>query len=361
MPAEDEFRKVAEDVRELARTLRQELRAAQRDARGAARQARHDFKNEYHSFKHQGTWPRPPQRPGWYAGWTEPLSAPPQSDDRVAPPTDAPTDGRVGPPRGRSRAAVYAPPRPPRPPRPHAPPRVHQPRPARPPRPPIRHKHDGSTLFALLAVLVGLAWLAAQTHVWQISAEAVLAVALAVLGAGMVVTARTDWSLSRRHWPWWLGIALLVILLGNSVKVADGLSSLNFGPVSLQPTTWANTGTHINNFAGPIDLDLTHISGPLPADDTIIVRDTFGPVTVKLPPNPTYHVHVIARTVFGPAQVPNQGGSSNGEHVADINPTGTPTLNLQVRTVFGPVTVSNTLTSSPTPSLPTEPTEPPKP
>lgn len=315
MGAEDEFRKVAEDVRELARTLRHELRSAQRDARDAARSAGDDIRREFRSYQkgaYRGSYGKPPPhrhgRPGWYSGWTPP---------------------------GVGQATAERPPRPPTPVYKPSPPK-----PVRPPRPPIRHRHDGSTLASLLLVIAGLAWLASQTHVFNVSAEAALAVALAILGAGMVITARTDWSLSRRAWPVWLGLLLLVILVGNASNVAGGLSSLSFGPVRSSPTTWAGAKGTIDNFAGPINVDLSQLTGAPPSDEKLTVHDTFGPVEVLLPSNPSYHIHITAHSVAGPVTLPNTGGGDgHGERVADVNPQGTPTLTLDLRTVAGPVTV----------------------
>ncbi|MHB8465201.1 MAG: hypothetical protein ACYDH6_14390 [Acidimicrobiales bacterium] len=302
MGAEDEFRKVAEDVRQLARTLRSELRTAQRDARNAARQVRDDMRQEFHHGH---------ARPGHYAGWSY--------------------DGTRRAPRPPP-APVFMPPRPPRPPRA---PRV------RPSRPPVRHKHDGSTLLSLLLVLSGLAWLVSQTHLFDVSAEAVLAIALAVLGAGMVITARTDWSLSRRHWPVWLGAGLLVVLIAaaNSAEISGGLSSLNMGPESFQPANWTAAKGEVDNFAGPIDVDLTSLPGNPAADERLVVRDVFGPVRVTVPASPPYHLHVIGKAVFGPTRMPVQAGRSS-DRIADFGPSTGPTYTLDLRTVFGPLTVA---------------------
>lgn len=45
------------------------------------------------------------------------------------------------------------------------------------------------------------------------AAETTLATCLVILGAVMVVTARTDWSLSRHLWPLLLGLALVGLLV----------------------------------------------------------------------------------------------------------------------------------------------------
>jgi hypothetical protein len=320
MGAEDEFRRVGEDVRQLARALRQELKGAQWQAKDAARQARNDFRRDYRNYRRG--W-QPPRQSNW---------APPQR--------------------------TYTP-RPPRPPRPVAAPRpARPPRPPRPQLPPLRHKRDGSTLLSLLLVLVGLAWLVSQTKLFNVSFEAVLAATLALLGAGMVVTARTDWSLSRKAWPAWVGCCLFVMLLivANSGAIGHSFDSMTFGPVTTKPATWAAATGTVSDFAGPITVDLTQLPATLPGNQTLTVHDTFGPVTVDLPAHPTYHVHVNARVVGGsvtwPADATTQT-SGHSHHIADINPSGTPTLTIDAQTVFGPITASDTSGSGATTSNPT--------
>ena len=61
MTADEEFRKVAEDVRELARSLRSELYRAKWEAKAAARDARRDWRE----YRRTGQWP---PHPGWYGG-----------------------------------------------------------------------------------------------------------------------------------------------------------------------------------------------------------------------------------------------------------------------------------------------------
>jgi hypothetical protein len=314
MGAEDEFRKVAEDVRELARALRQEMRSAQRDARDVARQAREQIRTEFQSSRHKG-------RPPWQSNYSS--SSRPHQHYPVK-------WGSYGAPPAWAN-------RPPRPPKP--------PKPERPKAPPIRHKHDGSTLVSLLLVLAGLAWLVSETHLFNVSLEAVLAVALAILGAGMVVTARTDWNLSRRSWPVWIGAALLVVLLAasNSNRIDAGLSSLNFGPSNFSPTTWTSAKTSVDNFAGPISVDLVTLSPPADAAaETLTIRDTFGPITITLPQTPGYHIHLKMRSVFGGSNLPanaSETGGGHGSTTADIGPATGPTLTIDAQTIFGPVNV----------------------
>jgi hypothetical protein len=368
MPAEDEFRKVAEDVRELARTLRSELRTAKWEAKDAARQARREWRAYYRSTGHDA-------RHQHWQGYNAMPPAPPTD----APPSDAPPGAR--PPTGWGEwvasvmphpptSAPQAPPRPPgtpvyyprpprhqRPPKPPSPPKV-----KRNALPPVRHRRDGSTLMSLLLVILGLAWLGSETGAFTISLEAALAVLLAVLGAVMVVTARTDWGLSRKHWPVWLGMGLLVVLLvsANGNAISSGLSSLHFGPVSSSPIDWNDARGTVSNLAGPVTVDLTQLTAGR-GNETLRVRNTFGPITVDLPAKTpsTYQIDVDARTAFGPVSVPNTGrsGGTFTEQKYHEGSTG-PTLTIDVRDAFGPVTVGPPATTGSVPQPPNPPTPP---
>jgi len=342
MPAEDEFRKVAEDVRELARTLRSELRTAKWEAKDAARQARREWRAYYrdnpHHQHHQHHWqgfdaappadappgPAHPAPPGSWGEWAaRVIPHPPSPGPPMAP----------GPPR-MPAPPVWQPPRPPKAPKP--------PKVQRSKLPPVRHKRDGSTLISLLLVILGLAWLASETGVFNVSLEAALAVVLAVLGAVMVVTARTDWSLSRRHWPVWLGTTLLVVLLvsANGNAISSGLSSLHFGPVSQRITSWPTATEEVSNLAGPIRVDLTSLT-PGTHSELLRIRNTFGPISVELPQTAKgYEIKVDAHTAFGPVDLP--GPPSSGRMFTNqtytVGSSG-PVLTVDVRDAFGPINV----------------------
>ena len=92
-------------------------------------------------------------------------------------------------------------------------------------------------MAGLLAVLFGVAWLIGALGVWHLSVEAVVALGLMLLGASLVVTGRTDWSLSRRSWPVWLGAGLIVVLVSTSSTFGIGgaLNSVSFGNTSVMP------------------------------------------------------------------------------------------------------------------------------
>ncbi len=87
----------------------------------------------------------------------------------------------------------------------------------------------------MLAVLFGVAWLIGATGVLHVSIEAVVAVGLMLLGASLVVTGRTDWSLSRRSWPVWLGVGLIALLVATSSTfgIGNAFSSVSFGNKSV--------------------------------------------------------------------------------------------------------------------------------
>ncbi|HLY81398.1 MAG TPA: DUF308 domain-containing protein, partial [Acidimicrobiales bacterium] len=191
MPTDDEIRRVAEDVRALARSLTRDIREAVAQARNdpraegrATRDELRQMRSQFHSRR------RHPRGPQYWAPWWQDPGAPagsPRWDNWGRRPGARPGQGdpAEGPPL-----------------------------PATAPLPP-RHRRDSSALLGLLAVVFGLAWLAAGSHLLRVSGEAVLAVALMVLGAATVITARTDWALSRRKWPIWLGAGLVIVLIGT--------------------------------------------------------------------------------------------------------------------------------------------------
>lgn len=330
MTAEDEFRKVGEDVRELARALRSELRAARQRAREQA---------AAESYRHLGQWVPPPwtprpyrydrhtSRPPWWAPPAGPQPGPP-GPPGAPPPGAEPSGGGVAAPPAWTPPPVpaWAPP-----------PRPARPRRSRPERPPVRHRRDGSTLLSVLLVLIGLAWLGSQSGVFPISTEAVLAVVLALVGAAMVVTARTDWALSRRAWPVLLGAGVLATLL-----VSTSVSTLQFGPQERALTTWSDAATPINNFAGPVSVDLTQLHpSPADRDETLRIKSTAGPVDLTVPAQAQFHIHIHARSEFGPVNIGSSPTSSGvgAERSADFGSGGAPTLDVEVTNGAGPITV----------------------
>ena len=328
MTAEDEFRKVGEDVRELARALRSELRAARQRARDQA---------AAESYRHLGQWVPPPWTPRPYRydrhSHRPPWWAPPAGPQPGAPqPGATAPDGSVpGASGGVAAPPAWTPPAAPA----WAPPRPARPRRTRPERPPVRHRRDGSTLLSVLLVLVGLAWLGSQSGVFPISSEAVLAVVLALVGAAMVVTARTDWALSRRAWPVLLGAGVLAALL-----VSTSMPALQFGPQERTLTTWSDAATSIDNFAGPVTVDLTALS-PRPTDpnETLYIRATAGPVDITVPAHPAFTIRIHAHSAVGPV---NLGDSPTGSVGADRTRafgSASPTLYVQISDGAGPITV----------------------
>jgi hypothetical protein len=234
---------VAEDVRALARSLANDFRdvfdqarrggqptgqAVRHGLRGVADQVRedlraglgghrHDFYRGYyhgHGWRGRPPWAPPPPPPG-------------------VPGSTAGTPGAVPPQWQRRGRSNWGPPGSFRPSRQYQP-RPKQPRPARPP---VRHRWDATTVLGLLAVLFGVAWLLGAVHAVHVSLAAVVAVGLMLLGASLIVTGRTDWSLSRKTWPIWLGAGMLVVLVATSSTfgTAGALRDISFGNTGSTP------------------------------------------------------------------------------------------------------------------------------
>jgi hypothetical protein len=334
---------VAEDVRALARSLANDFRdvfdqsrrgghptgqAVRHGLRGVADQVsrdlraglgghRHDFYRGYyhgHGGRGRPPWAPPPPPPG-------------------VPGSTAGTPG-AGPPqwqrRGRSSwggpSGYYRPPRP------------HQPRPKqpRPPRPPVRHRWDATTVLGLLAVLFGVAWLLGAVHAVQVSVAAVVAIGLMLLGAALIVTGRTDWSLSRKTWPVWLGAGMIVVLAATSSAfgTAGALQDVSFG--NMIRTATANHTVH-GGF-GKLTVD----AGQLKPGDTLDVDSVAGQTTIQDLPSNT-DVTVDARVLAGQICVNGSnaadgvGASASRHFTTPLEPNGTAGPN-QVSSV--PITVN---------------------
>ena len=153
------------------------------------------------------------------------------------------------------------------------------------PPPPVRHRWDASTVAGLLAVLFGVAWLIGATGVLHVSIEAVVAIGLMLLGASLVVTGRTDWSLSRRSWPVWLGIGLIGVLVATSSTFGLGgaLDSVSFGNKTVTAQGGALPSGTVHGGFGNLVVDLSHATKA----GTVKVVSVAGNTTVQVPANAT--------------------------------------------------------------------------
>jgi lysylphosphatidylglycerol synthetase-like protein (DUF2156 family) len=213
--------------------------------------------------------------------------------------------------------------------------------PAPAPAPPLRHRHDGSTLLGLLAVVFGLAWLAAGTHLAHLSTEAVVAVALMVLGAGTVVTARTDWALSRRSWPMLGGAALAVALLVSttSPNLPVGFHHLEFGSRTIAPATWAEVPTTVHAGFGATVIDLSNL-GPPPQPTTLSADSAAGRLQINVPAD----LAVVVDAELSGGRIVIDGVATSGfgrtvHQVLHSTASGAP-LTLHVRDGFGTLVIT---------------------
>ncbi|HLY82276.1 MAG TPA: hypothetical protein VKQ71_04780, partial [Acidimicrobiales bacterium] len=239
------------------------------------------------------------------------------------------------------------------------------PLPATAPLPP-RHRRDSSALLGLLAVVFGLAWLAAGSHLVRVSGEAVLAIALMVLGAATVITARTDWALSRRKWPIWLGAGLVIVLIGTWTSPGFGrdFHSVRVGAQPVAFTTWDSLGQPIDAGFGRRVVDLTGLPLPPPPDTTVRINADMGIVTVELPDQ--LHVHLTAHADFGAISVNGRRLASGVSPDAntDLNATAPgPTVEMDVNSGAGLVRIVTLQQPVPPtalnpPATPTTPTTP---
>jgi hypothetical protein len=199
-------------------------------------------------------------------------------------------------------------------------------------------------------VIFGLAWLTAGTHLVSVSAEGVLAVAVMVLGAAVVITARTDWALSRRRWPLWLGAGLMLALIVSTAapNFPAGPRGLRIGSQTHAFTDWSTLPPAIDGGVGSTRVDLTGISAVLPQDTMLRIRGGLGSLSVVLPRN--LHVHLDAHVGAGSIAVNGQrvdsGLSSATQQDLDAAVPGH-TLTLDVNAGAGSVRIDQPATSGP--------------
>lgn len=224
-------------------------------------------------------------------------------------------------------------------------------------------------MAGLLAVLFGLAWLIGATGVHHVSIEAIVAVGLMLLGASLVVTARTDWSLSRRSWPVWLGAGLIAVLIATSTTFGLGgaLDSVSFG--TTHPSIDATSPPSGTVHGGFGDLNAT-VKGQPTKNETIKLASVAGRTTVNFDSTKAnYLVQVNAHVVGGQICV---NGTNVGNGMFAQNPPQSPfaigspeqqspTLTLDVHQVFGQILINGTECgngAAPPPQTPQKPTTP---
>ena len=205
------------------------------------------------------------------------------------------------------------------------------------PLPPIRRRWDASVLAALLVVVFGAAWLIGGLGAVHLSTEAVLASGLMLLGAALVVTARTDWSLSRHAWPVLLGGVLVVGLLATSTTfgVNGALSHMSIGTMS--PPVPAKGGT-VYGGIGQLTVNAMNVTG----GSTIKVESIAGETSISVPPGSTIEGKVLA------GQICVNGGPSSSGIGASLS-TSIPTTS--VPTTATPATSPSAGSSNSAPSV----------
>jgi hypothetical protein len=190
----------------------------------------------------------------------------------------------------------------------------------------------------MLAVLFGVAWLLGALGAMHVSIEGVIAVGLMVLGASLIITGRTDWSLSRRTWPIWVGAGLVVVLVATSSTfgVGNALQSVQFGNMSATPTA----GATVHGGFGNLTVQASHL-GP---GDKVRVDSVAGNTVVDhLPPG--IPVHVNARVLAGQICVFGHpaGNGVGAKTNQTVEPDGAhgPPINLDVHQVFGQISIGD--------------------
>lgn len=198
-------------------------------------------------------------------------------------------------------------------------------------------------MAGLLAVLFGTAWLIGALGVLHVSIEAVVAIGLMLLGASLVVTGRTDWSLSRRSWPVWLGVGLIAALVATSSTFGLGgaLDSVSFGNKSVSSQAGALPAGTVHGGFGNLMVDLSSATG----SGTVKVVSVAGNTTVEVPTSATVRVDarvVAGRICVGGRDVADGVGAQYHGQYHDGQPSSgatTSSVVLDVHQVFGQILV----------------------
>ncbi|MBV9661777.1 MAG: hypothetical protein JO337_11525 [Acidimicrobiales bacterium] len=332
MARDDEFRKVAEDVRALARSLGRDFREAVDQATRAGRPTSEAFRHGLRGVADEARRTMRSNRPGPYyrpyyrgRGWRYP---PPPEGGPAGP--AQPAQGSATPEPSWSDSRPYwAGPRWPR----------RQPSQLKcAPLPPVRRRWDATTVIGMLAVLFGAAWLLGALHAISVPAEAVIASGLVLLGASLIVTARTDWSLSRHSWPVVLGAALIAVLIvtSTSLGVGGALDHISFGTM-----TRDNVGSGQTVYGGFGELTV-HATSLAPGQ-SVKVQSVAGLTTIDT--DRSVPLRVDAKLLGGQICVDGldqaDGVNANLHRVYDA-PTAAPPVHVEVHQLFGRVLINGT-------------------
>ncbi|MFG1880605.1 PspC domain-containing protein [Micromonospora sp. NPDC049102] len=253
-----------------------------------------------------------PQGTGWPAheqGWPgsgAPTVATPTSGWPSAPMTAVPAAGPVSHP-GTTTPGGYRPPFAPHGPyATPAPPAYPPPKPPKPPKRPRERSPLGAVTFSLIFLALGVVALLDLLDVFDISASAYFAAALATIGLGLLVG---TWF-GRARWLIALGLVTAAAL--GTATVAESYDRIRGvdGAVTWAPTDYRDLADRYENSFGDAVLDLRGIDFTK-RDTQVTVAINFGQATVVVPPNvdvtTVADVNAGDATVFG-----NRSGGIDG-------------------------------------------------
>ena len=305
---------MAEDLRALGRSLARDLRQAAEQARRSGAPPGDAIRHGLHQVAREARrgLGGSAHRRGWsgYPGW-----GPAGRRGLYGRPWTGP---RWGPPVRSSGPPVPAVP----------------PRPRKPGLPPVRRRWDATTVAGMLILLFGSAWLVGAVHALSVPVEAVIAVGLMLLGAAVIVTARTDWSLSRHAWPLWVGAGLVVALIAvsSTLGIGSSLDHVSFG--TMQRTAYPDR-TVYGGFG-----DLTVDAASVPAGSAVTVESAAGQTNITTPPGVpvVLHARVLAGRVCVNGARQAQGLEAGVDELFGAGPAVAP-LSLTVHQLAGQIII----------------------
>ena len=281
-----------------------------------------------------GTTPQPPAEAAAYPapGYSSPQYSPPQYS---APHYTAP----LGPPAGFSPSRPV-----------YTPPPGYVPPPPKPPRPP---SFLGPIAVSVGIVIVGVLFALNASHAIDLSAQAIFATSLLIVGLALVVGT-------------WIGRARVLIALGAVLAIAVALAASvdvplrgGMGNRTYSPTSTADIPPTYRLAIGHQTIDLTGLN--LAGKKVQVTSSVgIGEVDVRVPPNVRLVVHGRA----GSGDVNVNGDNNGGSHVdrtLALPAIGTAVageIDLDLRVGLGRVYVDREVPPLPAPVVPAVPTAP---
>jgi phage shock protein PspC (stress-responsive transcriptional regulator) len=222
-----------------------------------------------------------------------------------------------------------------------------------PPEPPPPPSVLGRITVAAALMLIGLVALIQNLSPLDVSVDHYAALALAVVGAGLLVGAR----LGRAHGLIVLGVVLAVVM-ALSAALPDVPIAGTPGQQTWTPATVADLRDHYELGAGELVLDLTDLELEPGQHVAVAASVGLGQLVVDVPPETT--IDVDATSNLGEVvafDLDSEGSNATIDHIKR-GPEGSPTIALDLSVGAGQIEVTEASVSADPSERPTVPRRP---